>query len=111
MDVTVRTQDDNAIIDVSGKLDAVTAPDLEARIAEVLAGTGGSIVLNLKDLEYISSAGLRVILSTAKQLKAKQKDLAVVALQGPVKRVFEISGFYAFVKAFDTEQDALNAQG
>ena len=107
MEVTVRNQGNDAIVEVSGRLDAVTASELEGGVADVLTGTEGRVVLNLRDLEYISSAGLRVILVMVKRLKAKQKDLAVAALQGAVKKVFEVSGFISFVKIYDTEEDAL----
>ena len=64
-------------------------------------------VLNFGGLEYISSAGLRSILSTAKQLKVKEGRLLFADLRGPVKDVFKISGFGSLFKIYDTEEEAL----
>ena len=72
-----------------------------------MAGGDYTLVINLTGLEYISSAGLRSILSTAKQLKAKDGKMLFTGLQGPVKDVFKISGFGSIFKTFETEEEAL----
>jgi anti-anti-sigma factor len=107
MELSSRKEKGAVIVAAKGRINAVTAPDFEKSIADLTAGEEKFLVVNLGELEYISSAGLRVILATAKNLKAKQGDILLVGLQGTVKEVFELSGFYSIFKIFDTEEAAL----
>ena len=107
MDLETRTVKGAVVILVKERINAVTAPDFESQISESMTAGEKYLVLNMADVEYISSAGLRVILATAKKLKADQGDIFLVGLQGVVKEVFELSGFYQIFKVFDTEEEAL----
>jgi anti-anti-sigma factor len=64
-------------------------------------------VLDLSRLEYISSAGLRVLMIAAREAKARQGKLIAVALQPVVREIFEISKFTLVFQLFDSVQDAL----
>ena len=78
-----------------GRLDTVTAPELEAEISTILP-TAESLVLDMEKLEYISSAGLRVILKTQKALTQKA-GLKLINVSDDVREVFEITGFSDFL--------------
>lgn len=78
-----------------GRLDTVTAPELEAEIVAILP-TADSLVLDMEKLDYISSAGLRVILKTHKALSPKA-GLKLINVSDNVKEVFEITGFSDFL--------------
>ena len=78
-----------------GRLDTVTAPELEAEISAILS-TAESLVLDMEKLEYISSAGLRVILKTQKALTQKA-GLKLINVSDDVREVFEITGFSDFL--------------
>ncbi len=65
------------------------------------------MIINLSDLEYISSAGLRSILAIAKVLKAKGGKMIFACLKGTVKDVFKISGFGSIFQIYDSEEEAL----
>ena len=78
-----------------GRLDTVTAPELEAEISTILP-TAESLVLDMEKLEYISSAGLRVILKTQKALTQKA-GLKLIHVSDEVMEVFEITGFSDFL--------------
>ena len=78
-----------------GRLDTVTAPELEAEISTILP-TAESLVLDMEKLEYISSAGLRVILKTQKALVQKA-GLKLINVSDDVREVFEITGFSDFL--------------
>lgn len=78
-----------------GRLDTVTAPELEAEIATILP-TAESLVLDMEKLDYISSAGLRVILKTQKALE-KKAGLKLTHVSNEVKEVFDITGFSDFL--------------
>lgn len=107
MDVNISEKQDAFIVSVRGRMDAVTAPELEKTIYKYADSDKGKIILDFNELEYISSAGLRVVLVTAKKMKAKQGELLVSGLKDTVKDVFELSGFYSIIKIFDTVEAAL----
>ncbi|MDD5100309.1 MAG: STAS domain-containing protein [Syntrophales bacterium] len=107
MEITVKKEGSASVVSVKGRIDALTAGEFEKGLAALMAGGDYALVVDFKGLEYISSAGLRSILSTAKQLKAKGGEMIFAGLQGPVKDVFKISGFGSIFKIFDTEEEAL----
>jgi anti-sigma B factor antagonist len=76
---------------LEGRLDTITAPDLEAKINEVV-GDASKLILDLGNLEYISSAGLRVILGATQAMKGKG-DMIVRNPSQAVREVFDLTGF------------------
>ena len=76
---------------LEGRLDTITSPDLEARINEVV-GDAKKLILDLADLGYISSAGLRVLLGAAQEMEGKG-DMVVRNLTPAVRDVFKLTGF------------------
>lgn len=81
------------LVTVTGRMDAVTAPDFEKTCQALMQKGKIDIVAELSALDYISSAGLRSILSAAKKLRGKGGNLRFCGLSGMVKEVFKISGF------------------
>ena len=78
-------------VKVSGRLDTTTAPDLEAELKSSLDGIE-ELVLDFSDLEYISSAGLRVLLS-AQKIMNKQGSMVVTGVNSTIMEIFEVTGF------------------
>lgn len=78
-------------VHVSGRLDTMTAPELEKQLKESLQGVT-ELILNFDGLEYISSAGLRVVLGAQKTMNAQGK-MIVKNLSAEVRDVFDITGF------------------
>lgn len=74
-----------------GRVDTTTAPELEAKIAASLDGVT-HFILELSEVSYISSAGLRVILSAQKQMN-KQGSMEVTGVNADIREIFEITGF------------------
>ncbi len=107
MEFETNKQDGFVVLKVRGRMDAVTAPEFEAKCGEFIDAGDTAFVVDLSGLEYISSAGLRSILATAKKLKAKDGKLVFANLAGMVQEVFSISGFTAMFKVFDTIDDAV----
>ena len=91
MTITKNGQGETLVLAVSGRLDTVTAPQLEAEIKASLSGIK-ELILDFKELEYISSAGLRVLLSAQKQMNA-QGSMKVTGVNETVNEVFEVTGF------------------
>lgn len=107
MELSTEKEKNCVVVSIRGKIDAVTSPAFEKSLAELIEQGEKNLLLNFNRLEYISSAGLRSILSTAKQLKLKEGKLLFAGLQGPVKDVFKISGFGSIFKLYDTKEDAV----
>jgi anti-anti-sigma factor len=107
MEISTTEKNNAVIISVKGRMDAVTSPQFDKAFSDLVAKGNRSFLLNMDNLEYISSAGLRSILGAAKQLKEKQGTMLFAALHGPVEEVFKISGFYSIFQVFGSEEDAL----
>jgi len=91
-----------------GRLDNETSPDFQVKLIYAVA-SGGSVVVDLSQVEYISSAGLRALMMASKKSKASNGRLAVADLTPMVKEIFDISRFALVVQVFDTVQDATSA--
>jgi anti-anti-sigma factor len=108
MQVTTRTAGDVTIVAISGSLDSNTAPEAKSALDAVGTSPARKVAVDFSTLDYVSSAGLRVLLGLAKQLNAKGGALRTFGLNPSVREVFEISGFATILKVFPTEADALN---
>ncbi|MDK2954523.1 MAG: hypothetical protein PWQ57_19 [Desulfovibrionales bacterium] len=106
MELAKQQKGDVVVVSVTGRMDAVTAPDFENGFSDYMQGGGKKFVVNLAQLEYISSAGLRSILSSAKKLKASNGVIAFAGLKGMVKEVFDISGFGSMFDIYSTVEEA-----
>lgn len=91
MTIDIKRNADIATFEITGRLDTTTAPALDNAINEDLGATT-NLVLDLKGLEYISSAGLRVLLSAQKKLQ-KSGSMKLVNVCEDVMEVFEMTGF------------------
>ena len=109
MELSNRKEGNALVVSVKGRMDAVTAPEFE-KAAETLMGEGETaFVVDLAELDYISSAGLRSILALTKKLKTNGGSLHLAALQDAVREVFDISGFSSIIPVFDSVEAACNA--
>ncbi len=91
MDITKNKDGGKLEIKVSGRLDTTTAPQLDEEIKESVDGVT-ELIFDLGNLEYISSAGLRVLLASQKTMN-KQGEMKVTAVSEPVMEIFEVTGF------------------
>ena len=91
MKIEIKKNADETIIEIVGRLDTITAPALDKTISEDI-GDAKNLVLDVKDMEYISSAGLRVLLSAQKKMQ-KIGTMKVVNVREEVMEVFEMTGF------------------
>ncbi|MBQ6552933.1 MAG: STAS domain-containing protein [Clostridia bacterium] len=91
LNINKTSENGKARFALEGRLDTVTAPELEAALQESIAGVG-ELTLDLEKLEYVSSAGLRVLLSTQKAM-AKQGEMKLINVSEPIMEIFDITGF------------------
>jgi anti-anti-sigma factor len=94
------------IVRLTGRLDSSAAPGAEQDFAGVLGGATPHLAIDLSKLEYISSAGLRVLLIVAKKVQQAQGKVALCGLTPNVREIFAISGFDAI---FTIQPDAAAA--
>lgn len=93
MSLTTRISSDRTFsrrVSIGGRLDTITAPELEAELDTVTAEKISLLVFDLAELEYISSAGLRVIFKATKTVKAAGGQCGVLKMQPQIKKVFDI---------------------
>ena len=91
MTIEIKQNGEEAIIGIAGRLDTITAPTLDKTINEDIEGTK-NLILDLKGVEYISSAGLRVLLSAQKKMQ-KIGSMKVTNVCENVMEVLEMTGF------------------
>lgn len=108
MEITTRKQGDASIVAIVGKLDSATAPKAQQTLEEIVAGGARKLAVDFSKLDYISSAGLRVLLGIARKLKATGGTLRTFGHNETVREVFDISGFSTIMAVLPSEADALN---
>ena len=95
------------IIFLEGKMDAISAPEFEDKMGEWLEQGETSFIINLGEVNYMSSAGLRSILIVAKKLKEQEGKLIFVNLREEVQKIFRISGFSSMIPTYESLEAAL----
>jgi anti-sigma B factor antagonist len=109
MMIETRKVYDVLVVDMSGRLDSHTSGDAGDRIVKIAQGEDRRVLLNLEKLEFVSSAGLRVILRGAKLLQGNHGELKICNANTEVTEVLVTCGFNSLVKMYDTEKDAFSA--
>jgi anti-sigma B factor antagonist len=107
--MTIIQEEKNGIIElkISGRLDAVSAVEADKDFSRVIEAGHERLLVNLVNLDYISSAGLRVLLVVAKRIQQNGGKVVLCTLSSNVKEVFEISGFSSIFKIFPTGEEAI----
>jgi anti-sigma B factor antagonist len=91
-DVTTTTDDGVATVAIEGELDIATAPVLDATLADVEQGANGTVLLDLADVRFIDSTGLRSLLSARRRAQENGRRLRLANLAPDVERVFDVTG-------------------
>jgi anti-anti-sigma factor len=109
MNIEIRESQGIKIIAFEGNLDTNTSPEAESKINELLDLGEKKLLVNFEQLNFISSAGLRILLATVKKLNASGGALRVCALNATVQEVFDISGFATILSVLMDHFDAINS--
>jgi anti-sigma B factor antagonist len=96
------------IIDVKGYLDAHTAPHLEEAFVKLIKEKKFNILVNCKDLSYISSAGLGVFMAFIEDVRAQNGDIKMSNMSAKVYNIFDLLGFPILYEIVEDETEALN---
>ena len=103
---TEREQGTLLIVKAEGRLDGISAREFDDAMRSKISEKDSVVIMDLEKLSYISSAGLRVILMTAKTLQKRNAKLLLCSLSEPIREVFEISGFDKIIPIHTTRGEA-----
>lgn len=95
------------ILRVGGRLDATSAPLLERKLSSWVETPGAKVLVNFEKLQYLSSAGMRVMLAASKRLKATKGQMVFTSLQPQVMEIVKLAGFDVVLSFYSTENHAL----
>ncbi len=107
MEIIKSKKDHIQILELVGRLDSNTSKDLEAELTALFINNEYKILLDFARLEYISSAGLRVLLVGVKTINKNEGRLALCSLKEFVHEIFEIAGFTPLFNIYDNRDEAL----
>ena len=108
MEIIQSQKKEIVVLALSGRLDTLSSNSLKDTFEGLINSSKHKILIDCSNLQFISSSGLRVLLSVAKQLNSLKGKIALYALKDHIKEVFDIAGFTMIFAIFPNEQEALN---
>ena len=106
-EVTRKDIEELSVLYLKGYLDAHTAPDFEEALQKLVTEERVRIIVNLSDLNYISSAGLGVFMGFIEGIRSKEGDIKLAEPNDKVFRVFDLLGFQVLYEIYNAESDAI----
>jgi anti-anti-sigma factor len=97
------------VVTARGRLDGVTSSIFTQRIDALVSGSEPRLLVDLAEVDFVSSAGLRAVLTIVKKVKSQKGVLALCAVQAPVQEVLEITGFAGMIDIHPERSAALAA--
>ena len=107
MDINEDRKGDAVVLALSGKLDATTAKVFENKIFSVIDSGAQRLVIDLSQLDYVSSSGLRVFLLAAKRLQSTNGKVSLCGLQDHIRQVFDLAGLSTILSIYGTRDEAI----
>lgn len=95
------------ILELNGRLDAISTPDIEKKVFDYINNGSYKLILDFNGVDYISSAGMRMLLSTTKKLKGLSGHLVLCSITTNVMDVFKMSGFDHVLELAGDKEEAL----
>lgn len=111
MDIIQTQKEEIVVLALHGRLDTNTSASLEKELLKLARDAGHKIVIDLSELDFISSSGLRVLLTAGKQSKRVSGRIVLCGLKDHVKQVFDVAGFTMLFTICPTQEDALESVG
>ena len=111
MKTEVKQENNSTIIDVTGSVDAITAPELSKILLGEIANGRANLVVSLIGVEFMSSAGLRTLLGAVKEARSNGGDLRIASANPGVDKVLKMSGFHNIAKVFPSQDEAISSFG
>ena len=111
MKVIIEREGETLVAMAEDRVDGTNASEFQQALEAAISENDSIVILDCEQLSYISSAGLRVVLLTARALQRQNSKFAVCSLSDQIREVFEISGFDKIIPVHATRADALGALG
>ena len=111
MEISAEREGGALIARANGRIDSSNSREFHSGMEAVIADDDSAVVLSFEDVSYISSAGMRVILMTAKSLQSKGMKFVLCSMNESIREVFQISGFDKIIPIHDSQSEALTAVG
>ena len=109
MDINVTAYEQVRLLSVNGRVDSMNANQLGDALSQEIDGGYVQLVIDLSNVEYMSSAGLREIVTALKKVKRASGDLRIAQPSDRVREVLEMAGLDTIFRIFPTSDDALNS--
>ncbi len=106
MDININKLEEINVVELAGDIDASTAPGVQEKVLP-LAEPGAKILMDMTKVPYMSSAGLRVLLSVHRQASSKDAQLVLVGLSQEIQETMDITGFLEFFTTCETLDSGL----
>jgi len=108
MIITKMKEGNATVVAVKGRMDVVSLPEFENEMEGLMAAGENNFIIDLGELDYISSAGLRSLLAMVKKLNIDGGKLFLASVKGLVQRVIKISGFTLIIPIYESVEAALS---
>jgi len=109
MDIRIKTIEDIYVIEISGRMDTINSRNIEPKLDGFLEEFKPKVVIDLSEVDYISSVGLRVLLSALKKQIKNQGILRIASLQPFVREVFTVTQFDKIFPIYSTQEEAIKS--
>ena len=107
MALTARTSGSTNVVELSGNLDAATAPEIRRKLNDMVDSGHTRLVLDLGEVQFVDSSGLSVLVSTLKNVRAHHGDVALLNLTPPVRSLVELTRLHRILEIFTDEASAV----
>ena len=109
MDITVKSINDSDLVEIKGRIDSYTSPQLSEALSQIIKQNIYKIILDLSDVSYVSSAGLRVLIDVQKVCKRDDRgQVLLVNLPQRVYETLELAGFVPLFKFYNNVASAID---
>jgi anti-anti-sigma factor len=109
MELTEAKRGDVVIITVKGKLDVFTSPALEEKLRGLIAAEEKQVVVDLSEVDYISSSGLEAFLVGAKKAREISGQLALCGLKDQIRQIFDVTHFSSIFSIYPSQEEAIKS--
>jgi len=109
MQINVKMLEQITLVELAGDVDASTAPSVQDKVLPLVLSSNSKILLDMIKVPYMSSAGLRMLLSLFRQVTAKDGKLILVGLSEEISETMSITGFLDFFKTCETVEAGIEA--
>ena len=107
MEIAERRIDEIAIAELRGRVDSTTADEVEARLFSLVQSGCSGLVIDFRQVAYMSSAGFRVLLVAARAAQSSRCELALCEIDGELRRLFEMGGFDEIFTVLPTRDECV----